>query len=185
MKEEILINVTPRETRAALVDSGVLQEVYIERANRRGLTGNIYKGKVSRVLPGMQAAFIDIGLQRTAFLHVSDIVQSVPRENGIGDPPTGNIRDLVSEGRDILVQVLKDPLGSKGARLTTYITIPSRYLVFMPKGSGIGVSTRIEDEAERQRLRQHGHAPRHRVAAHSSTWGTRNSPSCTAGALRW
>jgi len=154
VKEEILINVTPRETRAALVDSGVLQEVYIERANRRGLTGNIYKGKVSRVLPGMQAAFIDIGLQRTAFLHVSDIVQSVPQENGIGGPPTGNIRDLVSEGRDILVQVLKDPLGSKGARLTTYITIPSRYLVFMPKGSGVGVSTRIEDEAERLRLRQ-------------------------------
>jgi len=154
MKEEILINVTPRETRAAVVDSGVLQEVYIERAERRGLIGNIYKGKVSRVLPGMQAAFIDVGLERTAFLHVSDIVQSVPRENGIDGLPTSNIRELVSEGGDILVQVLKDPIGSKGARLTTYITIPSRYLVFMPKGSGVGVSTRIEDEAERLRLRQ-------------------------------
>jgi len=154
VKEEILINVTPRETRAAVVDSGVLQEVYIERADRRGLIGNIYKGKVSRVLPGMQAAFIDVGLERTAFLHVSDIVQSVPRENGIDGLPTSNIRDLVSEGGDILVQVLKDPIGSKGARLTTYVTIPSRYLVFMPKGSGVGVSTRIEDESERLRLRE-------------------------------
>jgi len=154
VKEEILINVTPRETRAAVVDSGVLQEVYIERADRRGLIGNIYKGKVSRVLPGMQAAFIDVGLERTAFLHVSDIVQSIPRETGIDGLPTSNIRDLVSEGGDILVQVLKDPIGSKGARLTTYVTIPSRYLVFMPKGSGVGVSTRIEDESERLRLRE-------------------------------
>ena len=109
---------------------------------------------MSRVLPGMQAAFIDIGLERTAFLHVSDIVQPADAE-GSGDAPrTDNIRDLVSEGGDILVQVLKDPLGTKGARLTTFITIPSRYLVYMPFGNGVGVSARIESEDERTRLRE-------------------------------
>ncbi len=153
MKQEILINETPRETRAALVADGVVQEVFIERASRRGLISNIYRGKVSRVLPGMQAAFIDIGLDRTAFLHESDIARSTIEENGIERHNNVSIRDLVSEGSDILVQVLKDPLGSKGARLTTDITIPSRYLVYMPNGSGIGISARIEDENERERLR--------------------------------
>ena len=154
MNREILINVTQRESRAALLDSGVLQEIYIERASRRGLTSNIYKGKVSRVLPGMQAAFIDIGLQRTAFLHARDIHQKVAVGNDLQDLPPGNIDDLVSEGSDILVQVVKDPLGTKGARLSTYITLPSRFLVYLPKGSGVGVSTRIEDPDERQRLRE-------------------------------
>ena len=153
MTAEILVNVTPRETRAAVVENGVLQEVYVERTNRRGITSNIYKGRVSRTLPGMQAAFIDIGLERTAFLHVSDIAQ--PEIDGDAGPParTENIRDLVNEGDDLPVQVLKDPLGTKGARLTTFITLPSRYLVYMPKGHGIGISSRIEDETERQRLR--------------------------------
>ncbi|MFS8608342.1 MAG: ribonuclease G [Gammaproteobacteria bacterium] len=151
MKEEILINVTPREVRAALVENGMLQEIVIERANRRGLISNIYKGRVSRVLPGMQAAFVDVGLERTAFLHVSDIVGSNAVSGGRNGEP--NIRDLVAEGGEVLVQVLKDPLGTKGARLTTHITIPSRYLVMLPKGSGIGISARIEDEAERERLR--------------------------------
>jgi ribonuclease G len=153
VKEEILINVTPRETRAALVDNGVLQEVVIERASRRGLISNIYNGRVSRVLPGMQAAFVDVGLERTAFLHASDIAGDSAEElpDRHVEP---NIRDVVSEGGELLVQVLKDPLGSKGARLTTHITIPSRYLVMLPKGSGIGVSARIEDEAERDRLRK-------------------------------
>lgn len=155
MKEEILLNVTPREVRAALLENGVLHEVYIERAGRRGLISNVYKGRVSRVLPGMQAAFVDIGLERTAFLHVSDIAHAAPVENGIESPRPGNIRELVSEGGEILVQVLKDPLGSKGARLTTYVTIPSRYLVYMPQGQGIGISARIEDEAERCRLREY------------------------------
>jgi ribonuclease G len=132
----------------------VLQEVYIERASRRGLTSNIYKGKVSRVLPGMQAAFIEIGLQRTAFLHARDIHQKVAVGNDLQDLPPGNIDDLVNEGSDILVQVVKDPLGTKGARLSTYITLPSRFLVYLPKGSGVGVSTRIEDPDERQRLRE-------------------------------
>jgi ribonuclease G len=151
---EIVINVSPRETRAALLENGVLQELFVERASRRGLTGNLYKGRVSRVLPGMQAAFIDIGLERTAFLHASDIVQPDDAENGDAAPRTDSIRELVSEGADILVQVLKDPLGTKGARLTTFVTIPSRYLVFMPFGHGVGVSARIENEDERQRLRE-------------------------------
>ena len=154
MSTEIVINVSPRETRAALLENGVLQELFVERASRRGLTGNLYKGRVSRVLPGMQAAFIDIGLERTAFLHASDIVQPDDAENGDVAPRTDSIRELVSEGADILVQVLKDPLGTKGARLTTFVTIPSRYLVFMPFGHGVGVSARIENEDERQRLRE-------------------------------
>ena len=154
MSTEIVINVSPRETRAALLENGVLQELFVERASRRGLTGNLYKGRVSRVLPGMQAAFIDVGLERTAFLHASDIVQPDDAENGDAAPRTDSIRELVSEGADILVQVLKDPLGTKGARLTTFVTIPSRYLVFMPFGHGVGVSARIENEGERQRLRE-------------------------------
>jgi ribonuclease G len=158
MTAEILVNISPREVRAALVENGVLQEIFLERANRRGLISNIYKGRVSRVLPGMQAAFVDIGLERTAFLHASDIVHPAIGENGQPDRPVENsrtedIQALVTEGGEILVQVLKDPLGTKGARLTTFITIPSRYLVYMPKGRGIGISGRIEDETERQRLR--------------------------------
>lgn len=160
MTAEILVNVSPREVRTALVENGVLQEIIIERGNRLGLISNIYKGRVSRVLPGMQAAFIDIGLERTAFLHVADIAQSVVAENGVhaqddANPvQTDDIHALVSEGSEILVQVVKDPLGTKGARLTTFVTIPSRYLVYMPKGHGVGISARIEDEAERQRLRE-------------------------------
>jgi ribonuclease G len=150
LKEEILINVTPSEVRAALLDNGVLQEVYVERAARRGLISNIYKGRVLRVLPGMQAAFIDIGLDRTAFLHASDIADSRMTENGDDVP---NIRDLVREGDEIMVQVVKDPLGNKGARLTTYITLPSRHLVLLPRSEAVGVSARIEDEDERARLR--------------------------------
>jgi len=152
-KEEILINVTPREVRAALLENGVLQEVTIERAARRGLISNIYKGRVSRVLPGMQAAFVDVGLERTAFLHASDIAgrSSPGTGNGVDDVP--DIRQLVREGQDLLVQVVKDPMGTKGARLTTFITLPSRFLVLLPTGEGVGVSARIDDEAERDRLR--------------------------------
>ena len=150
MKEEILVNVSSREVRVAVVENGVLLEVLLERSSRRGLVSNIYKGSVSRVLPGMQAAFLDVGLSRTAFLHASDI-HSGAGENGDSRAP--NIRDLISEGDYLLVQVLKDPMGTKGARLTTYISIPSRFLVYLPRGHGVGVSTRIEDEAERHRLR--------------------------------
>ena len=146
-KEEILINVTPSEVRAALLENGVLQEVYIERAARRGLISNIYKGRVSRVLPGMQAAFVDIGLDRTAFLHASDIASD-------DDDEPRNIRELTRDGDELLVQVVKDPLGNKGARLTTFITLPARHLVLLPNSSGVGISARIEDEGERQRLRE-------------------------------
>lgn len=150
-KEEILINVTPSEVRAALLENGVLQEVHIERAARRGIISNIYKGRVMRVLPGMQAAFVDIGLARTAFLHVSDIVRRQNGDEPIDELPA--IRDLVREGDEILVQVVKEPLGNKGARLTTFITLPSRHLVLLPKGDAVGVSARIEDDEERERLR--------------------------------
>lgn len=153
MSVEILINVTPRETRVALVENGILQEVFIERAQRRGLVGNIYKGKVSRVLPGMQAAFIEVGLERTAFLHASDIAKTAYGGEEVQEPRPSDIRDLLHEGKELLVQVLKDPLGSKGARLTTHISIPSRYLVYMPDGKGVALSTRIEDESERIRLK--------------------------------
>ncbi len=153
MREEILINVSSREVRAALLENGVLQEVLIERASRRGLISNIYNGRVTRVLPGMQAAFVELGLERTAFLHASDIAQS-PDEEAPDRESDSNIRALVTDDEELLVQVLKDPLGTKGARLTTFITIPSRYLVMMPNGEGVGVSARIEDDEERERLRK-------------------------------
>lgn len=151
MSEEILINVTPQETRVALVENGMLQEVYIERARRRGLVGNICKGRVARVLPGMEAAFVDVGLERTAFLHASDVNTLAGEERANGEV-TGSISQLLREGQEVLVQVVKDPLGTKGARLTTYITVPSRYLVFIPDAHNVGVSQKIEDEAERARL---------------------------------
>lgn len=153
MSEELLINVTPQETRVAYVENGVLQEVHIERARKRGLVGNIYRGKVSRVLPGMQAAFIEMGLDRTAFLHVSDIVVQGDRNNSNNDKPTETIMELLSEGQEVIVQVIKDPMGTKGARLTTQISIPSRYLVYMPGAEHIGISQKIEEESERQRLK--------------------------------
>ena len=154
MTVELLVNVTPQETRVAVVENGMLQEVFIERARRRGLVGNIYRGVVSRVLPGMQAAFIDIGLDRAAFLHASDIALMDSDDKAEASGNGDNITRLLHEGQKLLVQVIKDPLGSKGARLTTHITIPSRYLVFMPETENVGVSQRIEDEAERQRLRE-------------------------------
>jgi ribonuclease G len=155
---EILVNVAPRETRAAILENGVVQELYIERPSRRGLVSNLYKGRVSRVLPGMQAAFVEIGLERTAFLHAADIARSSAEDTLISAspaslPPVEDIRRLVNSGDEILVQVIKDPIGSKGARLTTFIALPSRYLVYMPRGIGVGVSARIEDEAERTRLK--------------------------------
>jgi ribonuclease G len=146
MSEEILINVTPPETRVAVVENGVVQEIVIERTAKRGLVGNIYKGKVCRVLPGMQAAFVDAGLERAAFLHASDICTE-------DCDKSDQITDLVREGGEVIVQVVKDPLGTKGARLTTNISIPSRYMVFMPNVSNVGVSQKIEDEVERTRLR--------------------------------
>ncbi|PTB90191.1 ribonuclease G [Pseudidiomarina aestuarii] len=157
MSAEILMNVTPTETRVALIENGILQELHIERQAKRGLVGNIYVGKVSRVLPGMQAAFVDIGLDKAAFLHASDIVTHIEQVEEIDAKPmrnTADIAQLVRPGQQILVQVIKDPLGTKGARLTTDITIPSRYMVLMPQSPHVGISQRIEDEKERDRLKR-------------------------------
>ncbi|MDP1663713.1 MAG: ribonuclease G [Methylobacter sp.] len=148
MSEEILINVTPPETRVAVIENGVLQELIIERTRQRGLVGNIYKGEVCRVLPGMQAAFVEIGLPRAAFLHLSDLCAKDLEKKG-----SENIEHYLHEGQHIIVQVVKDPLGSKGARLTTEISIPSRFQVYMPYAHSSGVSQRIECETERIRLR--------------------------------
>ena len=142
--EEILINVTPQETRVAIVAAGVVQELLIERAVSRGLVGNIYMGKVARVLPGMQSAFVEIGLTRAAFLHVADI-----RDHK--DQP---IEKTLAEGQPILVQVVKDPIGSKGARLSTQVSIAGRLLVYLPKDPHIGISQKIEDENGRAALRE-------------------------------
>ncbi|WP_124949414.1 ribonuclease G [Sulfuriferula thiophila] len=149
MSEEILINVTPQETRVAVMHLGVVQELHIERSSQRGLVGNIYFGKVCRVLPGMQSAFIDIGLERAAFLHVADIWEE--RQHGGEERP---IERILFEGQGIMVQVIKDPIGTKGARLSTQISFAGRFLVYLPQDSHIGISQKIEDEAEREQLRQ-------------------------------
>ncbi|MGQ0502477.1 MAG: ribonuclease G [Panacagrimonas sp.] len=147
--EEILVNVTPQETRVAVVEQGVTQEVHIERASAGGLVGNIYMGRVTRVLPGMQSAFIDVGGERAAFLHIADIRGA--RQDGDTARP---IEQLLSDGQNLLVQVVKDPIGTKGARLSTQISIAGRFLVYLPRESHIGISQRIEDEGERAHLRE-------------------------------
>jgi ribonuclease G len=149
MNEEILINVTPQETRVAVIQQGVAQELHVERASGRGLVGNIYLGVVSRVLPGMQSAFVQIGLDRAAFLHVADIWEQ--RQNAESAKP---IEKLLHEGEKLLVQVIKDPIGTKGARLSTQASIAGRLLVYLPQEFHIGISQRIEDEAERAHLRE-------------------------------
>ncbi|HER19691.1 MAG TPA: Rne/Rng family ribonuclease, partial [Chromatiales bacterium] len=153
MSEEVLINITPQETRIAMVENGVLQEINIERSRSRGMVGNIYRGRVTRVLPGMEAAFIDIGEERAAFLHVSDVELKLDDSDPEMESAPPSIETLLRTGQNVLVQVIKDPIGSKGARLTTEITIPSRYLVYVPNGRNIGVSSRIEDKTERDRLK--------------------------------
>ncbi|GAB1408135.1 ribonuclease G [Thermomonas brevis] len=160
MSEELLVNVTPRETRVAVVENGMLQELHIERGSQRGVVGNIYKGKVQRVMPGMQAAFVDIGLERAAFLHANDIFRSAPLDADGEDAAVAApqvqlpITELLRDGAEIVVQVVKDPIGSKGARLTTQLSIPSRYLVLLPRSRVVGISARIEDEEERARLKR-------------------------------
>jgi ribonuclease G len=148
-EEKVLVNVTPRETRVAWVENGVLQEVWIERTSKRGLVGNLYRGRVMRVLPGMQAAFVDIGLDKAAFLHVADVCIKP-----LGVPENcEEIARLLHDGQEILVQVLKDPFGSKGARVTMNVTLPSHLLVYLPREKTLGVSQRIESKEERDRLR--------------------------------
>lgn len=182
MSAELIINSNAFETRVALVENGQVAELYIERSSDRGISGNIYNGRVVRVLPGMQAAFVDIGLDKAAFLYVSDVYQPLGELDQLlvssgaddnGDNSAGEssgecsdeetdlnrafnsipIEDRLQEGQEILVQVAKEPLGSKGARITSHITLPGRNLVFMPTLDRVGVSRRIEDEEERKRLR--------------------------------
>jgi len=176
MASELIINTRPHETRVALVENGTVVELHIERQTGQELMGNIYRGRVVRVLPGMQAAFVDIGLERSAFLYVSDVhkdfleLEQMMLQNSVGyedglaedenevmpDPLEGisfNIEDLLHEGQDIMVQIAKEPIGTKGARLTSHISLPGRHLVLMPNVNHIGVSRRIEDPVERERLR--------------------------------
>jgi ribonuclease G len=174
MANELIINARPHETRVALVENGVVVELHIERKTGQELIGNIYRGRVVRVLPGMQAAFVDIGLERSAFLYVTDVHQdfmdleqmmlrsSVGQEESMPDnaeesmPSVGiafNIEDLLHEGQDVMVQISKEPIGTKGARLTSHISLPGRHLVLMPSVNHIGISRRIEDPLERERLR--------------------------------
>jgi ribonuclease G len=163
MANELIINVRPQETRLALLEDRVLAELYIERTKDRGIVGNIYKGKVVKVLPGMQAAFVDIGLEKAAFLYVTDVYGGMEDYEEMGFQgeeittyfnPSSQIEDLLSEGQEVLVQVSKEPLGTKGTRITSHITLPGRYLVFMPTFDHVGISRRIKDEKERKRLRE-------------------------------
>jgi ribonuclease G len=163
MASELIINVTHRETRVALLEDKVITELFIERAKDRGIVGNIYKGRVVKVLPGMQAAFVDIGLEKAAFLYVADVYGKVEdyeeagfqgEEMPVYFNPSSQIEDLLSEGQEILVQVSKEPIGTKGTRITSHITLPGRYLVFMPTVEHVGVSRRIQEEKERKRLRE-------------------------------
>jgi ribonuclease G len=149
MSEEVLVNITPQETRVAVVHAGAVQELLIERAASRGLVSNIYVGRVARVLPGMQSAFVEVGLERAAFLHVADIWEE-RRANGEAPKP---IEKVLAEGQPLLVQVVKDPIGTKGARLSTQVSIAGRLLVYLPQDPHIGISQRIEDENGRQALR--------------------------------
>jgi ribonuclease G len=148
--EEILVNVTPREIRVAVIEQGILQECHIERASKKGKVGNIYFGKVIRILPGMQAAFVDIGLNKAVFLHASDIHDPDSAETKETKP----IEKLITNNQTLCVQVFKDEISTKGARVTTQLSFPSRYLVYLPFGTDIGVSLRIEDETERARLKK-------------------------------
>ena len=194
MPSEIIVNAQPFETRLALLENGVAAEFYIERDSEKSIVSNIYKGRVTKVLPGMQAAFIDIGIEKAGFLYVNDVdtidsienYQRIAAEeaeeeedldfdssiddeerNGVnGGRPFGvgrrarrggkerHIEDLLDVGQEVIVQVSKEPLGTKGSRLTSFVTLPGRYVVYMPTINQVGISRRIEDEAERRRLRK-------------------------------
>jgi ribonuclease G len=170
MANELVINTTPHETRIALIENGTIAELYLERSRVKGIVGNIYKGRVIRVLPGMQAAFVDIGLEKAAFLYVADVFEAIEDyetfmdgadkkegemdEGGNAINPMHPIEELLQEGQEILVQVSKEPIGTKGARITAHISLPGRHLVYMPTVDHVGVSRRIENEVERERLKE-------------------------------
>ena len=158
MGKEIVVDINPYQTRVVLMDNGSPSEIYIEQRGKERLVGNIYKGRVQNVLPGMQAAFVDVGLERNAFLYAGDVLPD-SSDFQFGEAPelhqeAPNIKDIVKPGQEILVQVLKEPVGTKGVRVTTHITLPGRTLVLMPMVNYIGVSRRIEDERERARLKE-------------------------------
>jgi len=156
MFKEILINVGEEETRVAVLENRIPVEMNIERSPNQRLVGNIYKGRVENVLPGMQAAFVDIGLEKNSFLYIEDAIPDRNAEPGHGQGAAvgANICDILKQGQDLIVQIVKEPIGTKGARVTTHITLPGRYLVLMPTVDYIGISRRIEDEHERDRLRE-------------------------------
>ncbi|MFN9279088.1 MAG: ribonuclease E/G, partial [Betaproteobacteria bacterium] len=152
--QDILINWAPQETRVAVVENGAVQEFHVERTLERGLVGNIYLGKVSRVLPGMQSAFVDIGLDRAAFLHVADLHAALPPGRRAEDAPLVPIERQVFEGQTLTVQVIKDPIGTKGARLSTQVSIAGRMLVHLPQDQHIGISQKIGSPEAREQLRE-------------------------------
>src|SRR6185295_14018357 len=165
MNKELIVSATPQETRVALLEDGLAAELFIEREAHRGHVGNIYKGRVTRVLPGMQSAFVDIGLERDAFLHVEDVLELLGEEPSTEEgeaPPVAArpeaerelpIEERLKEGQEVVVQVVKEPLGTKGARITSHISLPGRYLVFMPTVEHVGVSRKIVEDDERRRLK--------------------------------
>jgi ribonuclease G len=157
MSRDLIVSTTPRETRVALLEDGGVSELFIEREAHRGIVGSIYKGRVTRVLPGMQSAFVDIGLERDAFLHAADVFEELP-ENLLTAEETeaarsAPIEERLHEGQEVVVQVLKEPMGTKGARITSHVSLPGRYLVLMPTVEHVGVSRKIVDEEERRRLK--------------------------------
>ena len=159
MDKEIVVDINPYQTRTVLLEDGAPSEIYIEQRGKERLVGNIYKGRVQNVLPGMQAAFVDVGLERNAFLYAGDITLDSGEfqfGDSSSDVPTEvpNIKDIVKPGQEIMVQVIKEPIGNKGVRVTTHITLPGRTLVLMPMVNYIGVSRRIENEKERSRLKE-------------------------------
>ena len=202
MKQEIFINSTPQESRIAIMEDGLLAEFLIERKEEMGIAGNIYKGKVARVLPGMQAAFVDIGMEKAGFLHASDF-STVPEDVQLigssgedvefeeapeAGPPSRRLplEKQLSRGEEILVQVAKDPLGTKGARVTSHISLPGRYMVFMPGTKHIGISRRIESEEERKRLKEIAQSlgtERRRVHLAHGLRGTKQTRDSTRSAL--
>ncbi len=157
MSEEILINVSTMETRVGLIENGLLQEIFIERHNRRGHVGGIFYGKVVRVMPGMEAAFVDIGLEKAAFIHAADIAAIDADGFETRENSHQSIQNLLREGQFIVVQLVKDAISTKGARLTTHLTLPSRNLVYLPRNKHLGISQKLEDELERQRLLEQLH----------------------------
>src|SRR6266849_4229062 len=169
MTKEMIVSSNGHETMVAILEDDLVAEIFVERERQRGVVGNVYKGRVSKVLPGMQSSFIDLGLERDGFLYVADVIDTLEEFEKLesGDDEAGGgsqrsrdepraeqrIEDLLKEGQEILVQVVKEPLGTKGARLTSHVTMPGRFLVFMPTVDHVGVSRKIESRDERARLR--------------------------------